>query len=293
MADAKDKNKAGDDAGTDTTSDKGGGKSGAGSDASSRPTSIKLVDDADKDKGEDLAGKDTSKFSTKEMMDYIDSLKDENAKRRIKNKKLSSLVEENQGKLETLSKELQESQKRLSELDEAEKKKKLEEATEIERLQIQLKEAEETKSALEAQKAESEALLSKHKVEIAVKSRETMVERLLYSADFNFSSEYERSGFMSSLSKTDPEGNLELDDDEVIDKVKDFIKEGKKKTVAEHPGGGPVNRSGEATINDEIKALTSKTHLSPEDLKRLSELTELTSQADEMIRDRNRDPSSQ
>ena len=64
-----------------------------------------------KDEGEDLAGKDVAKYSPKEMLNYIDKLKDENARRRIAHRDLNT-------KYTALEKELADKESRLSKLEE-------------------------------------------------------------------------------------------------------------------------------------------------------------------------------
>ena len=236
----------------------------------------------ERDTGEELAGKDTSKFSPEQMIDYIDKLKDENARRRIDNKKKADAIEKMEKKLEDATKALEGATGKLSEVEAEKKKKEDADKSDVERLTGQVQELSDNlkdmRSELETSKAETagkDLLLKKQE-------REMMVDRIISGLDHEFSSDFERDGFMLNLLKTNTDGDFKLNDEEVLLEVKNFTKDRKKRAPTEEtPAGGPPNRSGESPIGDQIKALTSKKFLTSEDKEKLDELIGLAGQAAE------------
>jgi hypothetical protein len=220
----------------------------------------------------DLASKDTSKFTPEQMTDYIDKLKDENAKRRIKANKLQDQLDkqaENQTKTDA---EVQAMKDQLAEYEKKEKEAADKEKTEIERLTSRIADMEKDDNAAKRELADAKKELAKTKQGLAQKDRESMVDRLCHQLKFQFSSEFERDGFLNSITKTNKEGGFELNDEEVILKVKDFAKTNSK--GPEVPGGGPSGRQQETPLSEEIKALLAKKTLTAEDSVRLDELLE-------------------
>ena len=218
-----------------------------------------------------LKDTDTSKFTEEQKNDYIDKLKDENARRRIENKKINDQV----GKLENATteatKKLEEVTAKLAEYEGKEKEKTLAEKTEIERLQIQMQDIEKGIADRDQKITSLEAQTKEKDLKIEDSGRIQMVERLAVQLGINFTSEYERKGLMNEfLERKDNE--FKLIDDEVIDKLQTFAKENKRTTPANTPGPGPQSRTSSTPLTEEIKALTSKPDLTLEDRKRLDEL---------------------
>jgi hypothetical protein len=239
----------------------------------------------EKDSGEELAGKDTSKFSPTEMLDYIDKLKDENARRRIANRKLKDAQAKAERDLEDREKNLEKAKKKLTEVESEKKKKADEEKSEVERLQGQVNDFKAKLDDLETQSAERDAVIAKKDVQIKKQSRETEVNNLLQAAKVQFSSDYERQGFMSELLVTDSEGEFTINEEEVNYKVGKFIKKTKetKPAAPDTPGAGPAIRKGEPALGERIKALTNKAAkeggLESKDQEELDELLDLAGQA--------------
>lgn len=236
------------------------------------------------EKDEDLAGKDVSKFSTSEMLDYIDKLKDENAKRRIANRDLKDSREKSKKKLDELEGRLSEASKKL-EIVESEKKASADaEKTEVERLKGQVEEFQKKLEGLESEKKASDKMVFEKDLRIKKLSRETEINTLLQAANVKFSSDYERQGFMANLLSVDDDGDFTVNDEGVHYEVGQFVKKFKenKPPTPETPPSGPPGRSGEPDINARIKALTAKAQtrsLTKDDQKELDELLELAGQA--------------
>ena len=221
-----------------------------------------------------LADKDTSKFTAEQMTSYIADLKDENAKRRIKARKLEEEIDRQKENQTKTDKEVQAMKDKLTEYEKREKEAADKEKTEIERLTSKLQESENALKEKDTLLSQKDKELAAKAQEVAKRDRESLVDRLCHQLDFNFSSEFERDGFVASLVNVDSQtGLFSLNDEEVIMKVKDFVKT--KKDVSKTPGAGPTGKVQETPVSEEIKALLSKKQgLSPEDKIRLDELLE-------------------
>jgi len=242
----------------------------------------------EKDLGEDLAGKDVSKFTPTEMIEYIDRLKDENAKRRIANRSLKDAQDKLEKRLSDLNTQLTGASKKL---DEAEKEKKAsadKEKSEVERLKSQVEDFQTKLTEMEGRVKESDKTLRAKDLQIKKQSREAEVSTLLQAANVPFSSDYERQGFMADLLKVDEDGDFKVNDEEVHYKVGQFVKKAKEKEketppkVPDTPPAGPNTRTGEPGLNERLKALTAKAQkgqLNVDDKKELDELLELASRA--------------
>jgi hypothetical protein len=241
----------------------------------------------EKDKGEDLAGKDVSKFSTSEMMDYIDKLKDENAKRRIANRSLKDAQTKMEKKLADIEKNFTSASKKLEEVEKEKKASTEAEKSEVERLKGQVEEFQSKLSEMEGRVKESDKVIFEKDLQIKKQGRETYVNGLLQAAGVKFSSDYEKQGFLADLLRTDADGDFSVNEEEVNYRVGQFVKQTKDKTPPppETPPAGPTNRSGDPAVGERIKALTQKYQhqgrLGEEDQKELDELLGLAGQAAE------------
>jgi uncharacterized phage infection (PIP) family protein YhgE len=238
----------------------------------------------EKDLGEELAGKDINKFTPSEMVEYIDKLKDENAKRRIANRTLKDAQTKAEKKLTEIEKNLETASKKLQEVESEKKASADAEKSEVERLKGQLEEFQKKLGDMEGKVKESDQLIFQKDLLIKKQSRETEVNTLLQAASVKFSSDYERQGFMTNLLKTDAEGDFVMNDEAVHYEVGQFIKKAKetKPPVPETPPAGPPTRTGEPGLNERIKALTAKAAhggLTSDDQTELNELLELAGQA--------------
>jgi len=231
------------------------------------------IDDDKKGKAnveEDLTDKDVSKFTSEQKDDYIDKLKDENARRRIANKKIQEGVDKQKQEQEEAEKELKGTKEKLETFEKEKKEKTDKDKTENEKLQTRLSELEESVRKSKQDLEEVTKNLSVKEKRIQIQDREVLAERLVRKMKFEFASDYEREGFMNSLTKEQKDGEFELNDEEVILKVKDFVKN--KKKPPETPGPGDRNRMSETPITEEIKTLLEKKTLTADDNKRLDEL---------------------
>lgn len=239
-----------------------------------------MVTTIDDDKGktkdqtldDDPTKKDVSKFTNEQKDDYIEKLKDENARRRIANKKTQESLDQQKKDQGEAQKKLDEAQGKLKEFEDKEKEKEEKDKSENEKLAAKIFDLEK---AVDESKQNMEKLtkdLSTKEKKIQKQDREVLVDRLARKMEFEFSSDYERDGFMNSLLASQDDGSFSFNDEEVILKVKEFVK-GKKKTP-DTPGAGPGTRSTETPLAEEIKGLLAKKTLTAEDNKRLDELLE-------------------
>ncbi len=228
---------------------------------------------AEQKEKDDLGKKDTTGFTAEQMADYIEKLKDENAKRRIASKKLQDEIDKQKTNQTKSDSELADMKLKLEGHEKAQKEADDKEKSEIERLTSQLGEAEKTIQEKDILIAEKDSKLSKSKQKLAKRDRESLVSKLSHQLSFDFSSDFERKGFLDSISNTDSQtGEFSLNDEEVIMKVKEFAKD--RKDPPKTPGSGPVNKATETPLAEEIKALLAKDELTDEDKKRLDELLE-------------------
>lgn len=228
---------------------------------------------------DDLSKKDTSKFSEEQKNDYIGTLKDENARRRIATKKEKDKVT----KLETVQAEtdvkLEDLKTKLVDYEKKEKDRTDAEKSAMEKLSTQIADIEKStlKKDTEIQKLKKESVDKDLKLEKS--SRERMADRLVHSLGIEFTSEYERAGFLGELMEREGD-EFKLNDEEVILKVQTFS-ETRKKEPPKTPGGGPLTKTTSVPLVEEVKQLMLKPDLTLEDRNRLKEIH------NEMIKERS------
>ena len=232
---------------------------------------------ADKAK-DDLAKADTSKFSGEQKDDYIDKLKDENARRRIDNKK----IKDNAAKLVTDNEEAQnkltEANEELAKLQGKEKKRTDAEKSDIEKL---VSEVADIKKGIDKRDTEITSLKSENKkkdLKLENSDRRQMVDRLADKLGIEFTSDYERQGLLIKLLER-KDGVYNLNDDELLLDLQDLAKERKKNPPTKTPGPGPQSRTTDKPLITEIKELTTKDNLTADENKRLDELIDLAEEA--------------
>lgn len=226
--------------------------------------------DDDKSSGnedENIMDKDTTKFTDEQKNDYIDKLKDENARRRIANKKAQENFDKQKKEQETSEKELNDTKEKLKAFEDKEKKKTDKDKTENEKLLAKLAETEKSSSKAKQDLKETNKKLVEKERRLLVQGREVLAERLVRQMKYEFASDYEREGFVNSLTDI-KDGEFIFNDEEVILKVKDFV----KKKPPETPGAGSKTRMSDTPVVEEIKGLLAKKTLTNEDNKRLDEL---------------------
>ncbi len=219
---------------------------------------------------DDLSKKDTSKFTDEQKNDYIGTLKDENARRRIATKKEKDKVTKLETVLAESNTKLDDLNNKLTDLTKKEKDRTDAEKSEIERLKGEvddIKKGIEDKDT-EIQKLKGESANKDLKIEKS--NRERMADRLVHSLGIEFTSEYERAGFLGELMERESD-EFKLNDEEVILKVQTFS-ESRKKEPPKTPGPGPLSKGSEVPLVEEVKQLMSKPDLTLEDRKRLNEI---------------------
>ena len=256
--------------GTEGTKGSEGGKGGTSSEDGAAakiiaPAAGVVIPDPD-----DLSKVNTSKFSDEQKDDYIEKLKDENARRRIATKKEKDKVT----KLETAQAEtntkLDDLKTKLGDYEKKEKDRTDAEKSAMEKLSTQIADIEKSVSEkdTEIQKLKKESAGKDLKIEKS--NRERMADRLVHSLGIEFTSEYERAGFLGELMERDGD-EFKLNDEEVILKVQKFS-ESRQKEPPKTPGPGPKNKGSEIPLVEEVKQLMSKPDLTLEDRKRLKEI---------------------
>lgn len=222
--------------------------------------------------GDDLASKDTSKFDDAQKNDYIEKLKDENARRRITNKKLSKQIEDMSNQFNGLKEQLDSLTEEKKTREQKDKEAELAEKSEIEQLKTRLTDLEKGIGEKESELTNLRTEMSKKDAEIAKRTRENMVDRLVRSQGVQFASDYEREGFIGDLLKTDAKGEFSLNDDEVIYQVTQFTKKRGATATPETPGAGPQGKMTTTPLAQEVQQLLAKENLNADEQKRLDEI---------------------
>ena len=234
------------------------------------PKGGKKDDDPTKDKSPDM----------EKTLKYVDKLKDENAQRRIENKKLTDRLTKTETQLQEAAKALEAATEKIKEVDAKTEEQKAKERTDLENATKTIEELQTKIKSLSTQVEESNAEAVKANLRVNRQSRETMIERLVESQGAKFSSDFERDGLINTLTKMDGDGAFEKNNDEVIYEVMKFIetapKAGAKPTV---PGAGPQGKQSSTPIGDEIQSLlANKSRLTQEQSDRLDELLSMSQQ---------------
>lgn len=225
------------------------------------------------DDKDDLTKQDHSKFDDAQKNDYIDKLKDENARRRIANRKLEEKQTAQAEELDAKLKELDALTEKMTNFEKKEKDDKMKEASDLEKLRDEVKTVTDELKQTKTQLGEYKTTVREKDLQVKDQGRELFVDRLASKLKVAFSSEFERSGLLADLLTKDKDGNFNLNNEEVILKVKEFAKTRKEPPIT--PEGGPTDRSAETPLSTEIEALLAKKSLTDEDQKRLDELLEI------------------
>ncbi len=227
---------------------------------------------------DDLSKVNTSKFSDVQKDDYIEKLKDENARRRIATKKEKDKITKQETVQTETNTKLEDLKTKLSDYEKKEKDRTDAEKSAMEKLSTQISDIEKSvgQKDTEIQKLKKES--EDKDLALEKSSRERMSDRLVHSLGIEFTSEYERAGFLGELMEREGD-EFKLNDEEVILKVQTFS-ETRKKEPLKTPGSGPKNKGSEVPLVEEVKKLMSKPDLTLEDRKRLNEIQS------EMIKER-------
>lgn len=234
-------------------------------------------DDDDDDPGDDDDFQlDPKNIDTDKTLKYIDKLKDENAKRRIAGKKLDKKLNKTTEELQNAANALKAATEKLKEIDGKTEAEKAKERTDLENAQKTIDDLNAKINDLNKTVETNKTELEKTNRKVSVQNRETMITRLVDGKNVKFSSDFERDGLISSLTRMEDDGEFELDNDEAIYKVMEFIKTAQTKDNIQTPGPGPGNRKTSTPIGDEIQALMLVKNMNAEQKARLDELLELS-----------------
>jgi chromosome segregation ATPase len=233
-------------------------------------------DDDDANSGDDDLNIDPNNIDTEKTLKYIDKLKDENARRRIANKKSEKRLTALETQLADAQKALEAATEKLKDVDTKTAKQKEKEQTDLENALKQVEDLTGKVDTLSKDLAEKDVALANTNRRVMVQDRENMIERLVQEKGVKFSTGFERDGLIASLTKME-DGEFQKDNDEVVLDVMRFIKDAQANDT-KTPGAGPGGRKTSTPIGDEIQALLKTKNLSPEQKARLDELTEMTGQ---------------
>lgn len=232
-------------------------------------------DDNDDDDDDDDIGLDPKNIDTDKTLKYIDKLKDENAKRRIANKKLDKKLAKQTEALNEATKALKAATERLTDVDNKTAEQIAKEKSDLEKAQKTIDDLTSKVESLEKESAERAVELAKTNRKVMVQDRSTMIERLVKEKGVVFASDFEREGLISKLTAME-EDDFAMDNDEVIYDVMKFIKDKQANVDKSTPGPGPANRKTSTPIGDEIQALLKEKNLSADQKKRLDELLDMS-----------------
>jgi chromosome segregation ATPase len=241
--------------------------------------------EGDKDKSKEGEGSedeetiDRNNLDADKTLKYIDKLKDENARRRIANKKLDEKLTAATTQLESATTALNEAMTKLKDFEGKTESQKAKERSDLENAQKTIEDLQAKIENLQGEVTNRDQELKRTSRQVQVQSRENMVDRLVRMKEGSFVSDFERDGFIASLTEMNKEGEFKLNNDEVIYETMKFIEASKARVDHKVPGAGPSGRKTTTPLGDEIQALLSTPKLTSEQLKRLDELISLSGQA--------------
>jgi len=256
--------------GTEGTKGSEGGKGGTSSEDGAAAKIIAPAAGVVAPDPDDLSKVNTSKFSDEQKDDYIEKLKDENARRRIATKKEKDRITKQETVQTEANAKLEDLKTKLADYEKKEKDRTDAEKSAMEKLSTQIADIEKSvgEKDTEIRKLKKESAGKDLKIEKS--NRERMADRLVHSLGIEFTSEYERAGFLVELMEREGD-EFKLNDEEVILKVQKFS-ETRKKEPLKTPGPGPLSKGSEVPLVEEVKQLMSKPDLTLEDRKRLDEI---------------------
>ena len=222
---------------------------------------------------------DAKNLDADKTLKYIDKLKDENAKRRIANKKAEKRLTKLEAQLKEATEALNAATNQIKESDDKTAAEKAKEKSDLENAQKTIEELTGKIKDLEDINAKNQVELTKTTKRVLTQERENMITRLVQEKEVAFASDFEREGFINQLTVMGEDGDFVKDNDEVIYEVMKFIKNKKANEDKSTPGPGPGNRKTSTPIGDEIQALLKERNLSTEQKARLDELLDMSGQA--------------
>ena len=230
-----------------------------------------------KDDDDDDFNIDPKNIDTDKTLKYIDKLKDENARRRIANKKSEEKLAKLEDQLKSATEALNAAAAKIKEADKKSADEAAKDASELEKATKKIEELTGKITALEETNAKNQAELLKTNKRVLVQDRENMITRLVQQQEVAFASDFEREGLIKTLTEMDAEG-FTKNDEEVIYAVMKFTKDKKANEDKSTPGPGPGNRKTSTPIGEEVKALLAKKSMTTEERARLDELLAMTGQ---------------
>ena len=224
------------------------------------------------DKKEEKPEKTPIESLPEDIQGYIKDLRKEAKDNRTSVTSYKAEVATLTKKVEDATKSLEKGTKKLEKFEDAEKEAKLAEASEVERLQIELEEA--TKKLTEAQNQVNlkDAEVLTLKSEQTKSSITSVVDSVVNAAGYQFKP-YQRQGLLGEVLKADADGNY-MPEEKIKSLVEEFIEENKESPSAPPGGGGKVKTSQIPAMNrlKELVALSKKRTLTGEEYSELNDL---------------------
>ena len=165
---------------------------------------------------EKLEDKDVTGYTPEQTAAHLKDLRNEAAARRIAKNKAEEKVTGLEKELADKSKSEEELTAKLAEYEKAKKDAELAEATELEKTKAELDEIRKNVKETEKARKAAEVALAKANLKVDDKERESQIDRLVIATGKNFSSTYERDGFILELLKRDDKGGFELNLEETV-----------------------------------------------------------------------------
>jgi hypothetical protein len=207
-----------------------------------------------------------------DMAQVIKLQRSENGAKRLKIKELAKENEKIKEQMKELKSRYTETSKVLTEAEEKKKAEAMEKAGEIEKVTMQMKELAEAKERFESQTKEQFALIEQLKANNALLERKTQIDSLTVKANVQWSSDWERRGFINQFSEF-KDGEFVSDDEDIENAIKELKRV--KFVPPSTPGIGPKEKQTQVPAEVEINNILEKSKkgvlLTSEELAKLDQ----------------------
>jgi len=211
------------------------------------------------------------KLDTNTLIKIINETRFENGGWRIKEKQSKKEVEKLKEQMKELNKKYSETTKTLTAEEERKKVETLEKAGEFEKVTIQMRELAEAKENYQNQLKEQTTIIEQLKTKTSLLERNTKIDSMTAKDNIQWSSEFERMGFVSQFSEF-KDGDFVHDDEDIENAIKTL--KHVKYVAPLTPGTGPKEKATsqplEMEINNIIEKSTKGIRLSEEEMNKLN-----------------------
>lgn len=207
-----------------------------------------------------------------DTQEYIKGLRKEAKDNRVSARTASEKLETLEEKFEELSTSFEEKTSALTEFEKKDKEAKLAEASEIEKLQIEIKETKKTLKEMGQAVTLKEGEITSLQTENFRDRTAAKMDAAINEAGYQFLP-YQRAGLLQKVLEIKEDGTYKSSE-EVIEIVQEFLEENKERPLSP-PGGGGKERTTQPPSVDELKELIKigkHRVLTTEEYARLNEL---------------------